>query len=74
MVPGSGYYYNSATAGKTGHTKLAGYNLAASARKDGMNLICVVLGAASDKIRFNETKTLFDFHFDNYNTSKIMWQ
>lgn len=71
MVPGSGYYYNSATAGKTGHTKLAGYNLAASARKDGMNLICVVLGAASDKIRFNETKTLFDFHFDNYKSLSI---
>lgn len=71
MVPGSGYYYSGATSGKTGHTKLAGYNLAASARKNGMNLICVVLGAASDKIRFNETKTLFDFHFDNYKSLSI---
>ena len=71
MVPGSGYYYNGATSGKTGHTKLAGYNLAASARKNDMNLICVVLGASSDKIRFNETKKLFDFHFDNYKSLSI---
>lgn len=71
MVPGSGYYYNGITSGKTGHTKLAGYNLAASARKDGMNLICVVLGSAKDSIRFNETKSLFDFHFENYKSLSI---
>ena len=71
MVPGSGYYYNGITSGKTGHTKLAGYNLAASARKDGMNLICVLLGSAKDSIRYNETKSLFDFHFDNYKSLSI---
>ena len=71
MVPGSGYYYNGITSGKTGHTKLAGYNLAASARKNGMNLICVLLGSAKDSIRYNETKSLFDFHFDNYKSLSI---
>ena len=71
MVPGSGFYYNGITSGKTGHTNLAGYNLAASARKNGMNLICVVLGSEKDKIRYNETKALFDFHFNNYNSFKI---
>lgn len=71
MVPGSGYYYNAITAGKTGHTKLAGYNLAASARKDGMNLICVVLGSAKESVRFNETKSLFDFHFNHYKSLSI---
>ena len=71
MVPGSGYYYNGITSGKTGHTNLAGYNLAASARKNGMNLICVVLGSDKDKTRYNETKSLFDFHFNNYNSFKI---
>ena len=71
MVPGSGYYYNGITSGKTGHTKLAGYNLAASARKDGMNLICVVLGSSKDTVRFNETKSLFDFHFDHYKSLSI---
>ena len=71
MVPGSGYYYNGITSGKTGHTNLAGYNLAASARKNGMNLICVLLGSAKDSIRYNETKSLFDFHFDNYKSLSI---
>ena len=71
MVPGSGYYYNGITSGKTGHTNLAGYNLAASARKNGMNLICVILGRDKDKNRYNETKALFDFHFNNYNSFKI---
>ena len=71
MVPGSGYYYNGVTSGKTGHTTLAGYNLAVSARKNGMNLICVVLGSSKDKIRYGETKSLLDFHFDNYKSLKI---
>lgn len=71
MVPGSGYYYQGITSGKTGHTKLAGYNIASSARKNGMNLICVVLGSAKDKIRYNETKSLFDFYFNNYKSLKI---
>lgn len=71
MVPGSGFYYNGITSGKTGHTNAAGYNLAASARRNGMNLICVVLGSSKDKVRFNETKALFDFHFDNYKSLSI---
>ena len=71
MVPGSGYYYNGITSGKTGHTSLAGYNIAASARKHDMDLICVLLGCKSEKIRYNETKTLFDFYFNNYISPKI---
>ena len=71
MVPGSGYYYNGITSGKTGHTSLAGYNLAASARKHDMDLICVLLGCKSEKIRFNEAKILFDFYFNNYISPKI---
>lgn len=71
MVPGSGYYYNGITSGKTGHTELAGYNLAASARKNKMNLICITLGGKSEKQRFEETKKLFDFYFDNYKSIPI---
>ncbi len=71
MVPGSGYYYNGITSGKTGHTTLAGYNIAASARKHDMNLICVLLGGASEKIRYNEAKSLFDFYFNNYKSLDI---
>ena len=71
MVPGSGYYYNGITSGKTGYTKLAGYNLVASARKNKMNLICVLLGGTSEKVRYNEAKTLFDFYFKNYKSLNI---
>lgn len=71
MVPGSGYYYNSITSGKTGHTSLAGYNLAASAKKNDMSLICVVLGSSKDKIRYDETKALFNFYFDKYKSLNI---
>ena len=71
LVPGSGYYYNGITAGKTGHTTNAGYNLAASARKHDMNLICVVMGCEKDKSRYQEAKSLFDFHFENYQSLSI---
>lgn len=71
MVHGSGYYYNGITAGKTGHTSLAGYNLAASAKRDGMHLICVCLGANSEKQRFTDAKNLFDYYFDNYSSYAI---
>lgn len=71
VVPGSGYYYDGITSGKTGHTSLAGYNLAASARKHGMNLICVLLGGKTDKIRYNEARALFDFYFANYESPRI---
>lgn len=71
MVPGSTYYYKGATSGKTGHTSLAGYNLAMSAKKNNMQLITVLLGAQSEKIRFNEAKKILDFHFDNYKSLTI---
>lgn len=71
VVPGSVFYYNGITSGKTGHTNLAGYNLAASARKHDMHLICVIMGANSDKVRYGEAKKLFNFYFDNYQSLSV---
>lgn len=71
LVPGSGYYYNGAIAGKTGHTASAGYNLAVAAKKQDMTLICVVLGCEKDKTRYQEAKSLLDFHFNNYKSLVI---
>lgn len=71
MVPGSRYYYNGVTAGKTGHTSLAGYNLAASAKRNNMHLICVILKSQDDKSRFEYAKKLFDFGFNNYQSLTI---
>ena len=71
LVPGSGYYYNGIIAGKTGHTSNAGYNLAAAAKKNNMTLISIVLGCTKDRIRYQEAKSLFDFHFSNYKSLSI---
>lgn len=56
---------------KTGHTDKAGYCLVASAQKQDMRLIVVVMGAKSDEIRFQETQKLFSYGFRYYQTSKI---
>ncbi|HET6604436.1 MAG TPA: D-alanyl-D-alanine carboxypeptidase family protein [Xanthomonadaceae bacterium] len=48
---------------KTGHTEGAGYCLAASAVRDDMRLIAVVMGAASEKIRAQEALSLLNYGF-----------
>lgn len=58
----SGYSYAYATGMKTGSTG-EGYNLAASAEKDGRRLIVVLLGADSDGARFEEAIELFEYGF-----------
>ena len=56
---------------KTGHTSSAGYCLAASAQRQGMRLISVVLGAANEKNRFSATQELLDYGFRYYQTHKL---
>lgn len=59
-------FYNGATGLKTGSTSKAKYCLSASAKRDGMELIAVVLGADSSDNRFSSAKMLLDFGFANY--------
>ena len=59
-------FYDGATGLKTGFTSGAGYCLSASASRDGMELIAVVMGAATSKERFNTCKSLLDHGFANY--------
>lgn len=61
--------YKGATGLKTGSTSLALYNLSASATRDGLNLIAVIMKAPTTKIRFSEATKLLDYGFANY-TSK----
>jgi D-alanyl-D-alanine carboxypeptidase (penicillin-binding protein 5/6) len=56
---------------KTGHTDDAGYCLAASAVRNGMRLISVVLGTDSFKAREEASAQLLDYGFRYYQTSKI---
>lgn len=58
-------FYDGITGLKTGSTGLAKYCLSATANRDGMNLISVILAAPSTKIRFNEAAKLLDYGFSN---------
>ena len=65
------YYYEGATGLKTGFTQTAMYCLAATAERDGVEYIAVVLhGETSDK-RFESAKTLLNFAFANYSLVNI---
>ena len=59
-------FYSGATGLKTGFTSAAGYCLSASAQRDGMELIAVVMGCESSQIRFSACKAMLDYGFANY--------
>ncbi|MCL5041734.1 MAG: D-alanyl-D-alanine carboxypeptidase [Gammaproteobacteria bacterium] len=53
---------------KTGHTEAAGYCLVASAEREGMRLISVVMGTSSDQVRTAETQKLMTWGFRFFET------
>ena len=59
-------FYPGATGLKTGFTSNAGYCLSASAQRDCMELVAVVMGAKTTQDRFNACKSLLDYGFANY--------
>lgn len=59
-------WYDGATGLKTGSTGNALYCLSATAERDGMNLIAVVMAAPDFKARFQEAMQLLDYGFANY--------
>ena len=58
--------YSGCTGLKTGSTSLALYNLSASATRDGLSLIAVVMKAPTSAIRFKNATSLLDYGFSNY--------
>jgi len=56
---------------KTGHTNAAGYGLIASAERDGMRLISVVMGADSAQSRISETAKLLNYGFRFFETLRL---
>ena len=58
--------YNGITGLKTGTTSKAGVCISASAERDGLRLIAVVLGSPSGKERFQAATALLDYGFANY--------
>lgn len=63
--------YNGITGLKTGTTSNAGFCLCATATRDGMSLVSVVLGASTSDERFEASGNLLDYGFANYKLSKI---
>ena len=59
-------FYQGTTGLKTGYTSRAGHCLSASASRDGIELIAVVLGADSSSHRFEDAKALLNWGFANY--------
>lgn len=58
--------YQGITGLKTGTTGGAGVCISASAERDGLGLVAVILGAPSSKDRFDAARTLLDYGFANY--------
>ena len=59
-------FYQGCTGLKTGFTSAAGFCLSASASRDGMELIAVVMGAESSQDRFQACKQMLDYGFANF--------
>jgi len=63
--------YKGATGLKTGSTGLALYNLSASATRDNLSLIAVIMKAPSTAIRFSEAQKLLDYGFNNFSYNQF---
>ena len=59
-------FYSGCTGLKTGFTSGAGYCLSASAERDGMELIAVVMGSKTSQERFAACKSMLDYGFANF--------
>ena len=64
-------FYNGANGLKTGSTSKAKFCISASAKRNGMQLICVIMGAPTRDERNEIAKKLLDFGFANYSFQKI---
>ena len=59
-------FYSGATGLKTGFTSGAGYCLSATAQRDGLELIAVVMGCETSQVRNNACKSMLDYGFANF--------
>lgn len=64
-------FYDGCDGGKTGFTNEAGFCLAATAKRNDLRIISVVIGEESSNNRFNDVRTMFDYAFANYSNTLI---
>ena len=72
--PQSDQFYEYSTGLKTGYTVPAGNCIVASAKKDDMELLCVILGASNASLetnKFQDCINLFNYGFGNYSYRKL---
>lgn len=75
IIPNNKNYYPFLTSGKTGYTSQAGDCLVSCSYKDDLELICVILGGKTVNgisTRFSETKTLYEYGYNNYSIKTIL--
>lgn len=65
-------FYNGADGFKTGYTNLAGYCLTATALRDGMRVIAVVMGEENSNTRNSEVSEMLDYAFSNYGVLNVL--
>ena len=65
-------FYDGCDGGKTGFTNEAGFCLAATAKRNGMRVISVVIGEENSANRFDDVRTMFDYAFANYVKQSIV--
>lgn len=65
-------FYDGCDGGKTGFTNEAGFCLAATAKRQEMRIISVVIGEETSQTRFNDVRTMFDYAFANYTVAPIV--
>ncbi len=65
-------FYDGCDGGKTGFTNQAGFCLAATAKRNGMRVISVVIGEENSQTRFNDVRSMFDYAFANYTVKPIL--
>ena len=65
-------FYDGVDGLKTGYTKEAGYCLTATAKKDGMRIIAVVMGEPDSKMRNKEVSEMLDYSFAQYKTENLL--
>ena len=65
-------FYDGVDGLKTGYTEEAGYCMTATAEKDGMRIIAVVMGEETSKIRNQEVSEMLDYAFAQYKVINLL--
>lgn len=64
--PAEPYYYEYCEGGKTGYTTNANNTLMTFAKKDGLELICIILDCDGIKYTYTDTRALYNYCYNNY--------